>query len=277
MTRPIFLQCIGREARARRLSNVAAPDALCVGASDLGVVLAGEDVGVASLAVVGPALGHISADAVQAGHVGPLAEPATDEDALELVGLSGGEDLAEGAGVELVLHLAVAIIARLEGVGLEGGVLGELGETELGAPGVDCAHVSRVGRWGSRSRARRGLGLRLRLGLGRGRGLGLRRRLWLGLRLRFRRGLRLGLWLGLGGRLGTGVVTRAPTVPVSRSGSRRGLSSVDGLTIGTDDDGDDGSLVDDDGSLRAGSGDGCTREGEHTESSVGVHFGMCVS
>ena len=164
MTRPIFLQCIGREdeeAETRRLSNVTAPDALCVGASNLLVVWAGKDISVTSLAVVGPSLGHGAADAVETGHIGPLAEPAADEDALELIGLAGGEDLAEGAGVELVLHLAIAIVAGLESVALEGGVLGELGETELSTPGVDGAHVTRVRRRGSRRGAGRGLGLGL--------------------------------------------------------------------------------------------------------------------
>lgn len=237
-----------------------------------------------SLAVVGPSLRHGAADAVETGHVGPLAEPAADEDALELVGLTGCEDLAEGAGVELVLHLTVAVVAGLEGVALEGGVVGELGETELSTPGVDGAHVTRVRRRGSRRRAGRRLGLRLWLGLWLGLWLvGSRSRggrgLWLGLRLRLWGGLRLGFRLGLRCGLGSGVVTRSPTavVPVSRSGSsgsRCGSSTtVDGLTIRTDDDGDDSSFVDDDGALGTGSGNGCTRKGEHTESSVGVHFG----
>lgn len=246
-----------------RLSNVAAPDTLGVGASDLGVVLAGEDVGVASLAVVSPARRHGGADAVHARHVRLLAEPAANEDALEFIGLSRGEHLAEAARVELVLHLAVAVIASLQGVGLESGIFAEVGEAELGSPLVDGINVTTAGR-GRVAGLRRGsrAGLSDRSGWLRGRrGLsvvGLRRR-----RLDYDRG-------GLSG-------SRLVTLRGLRR--RRGGSAADGLAVRANNDGDDGGLPNDmlvstavSTPVGTGSSHGGARKGEHTESSVAVHF-----
>lgn len=138
----------------------------------------------ASLALVVPALGELRAGIAEAGEVGHLAEPSTDEDVLELVGVAGGEDLAKGALVELVHHFTVTLNDDIESVGLE--LSGELerAEAELGAPLSDYIHVASSGRsWGgrrrggrsrswlwsrSRSGSRGGLGLNWCLGVGAG-------------------------------------------------------------------------------------------------------------
>ena len=129
------------------------------GASDLGVLVGGEDLSVAGLASVGPALGLLGADAVETGERGDLAEPAADEDVLEVVGVAGGKDLAEGAGVELVHHLAVGANDGVHGVGLELGVVLEGLHAHLGAPCVDDALVARGS--GSSGSGGRGGGLLL--------------------------------------------------------------------------------------------------------------------
>jgi len=181
---PLFLYLAATD-----LAQIAAHDALDASAADLLVVGAREDLGVASLSLVCPALGLLGADAVQAGQTGDLAEPAADEDVLELFHATGGKDLTHGAWVELVLHLAVALVAGVGGVVLEGFAVFEVGETELLAPFVDGGHVTRASiSW----RGRGGL-LRLRGGLHRFRGNICR--LWL-LWLRGSSGLRL---LGLHG------------------------------------------------------------------------------
>lgn len=267
------------------LGNIAAPDALGVGASNLGVAGAGEDVGVASFLVaigilgVCPAFSLSCADTVHACHVGLLAEPATDEDVLEIIGLSGSKNLTETSGVELVLHLAVSVVAGLQGVGLKGGVVAEVGETELCAPGVDDAHVARVsGRSGRRAWGGRRAGLRA--GLGFRAGLRLRARCRLVLRLRAGCGLVCGLRGGLDGlrrrsRLRSLVLGRTPVVvPVLglRGRCRRSSSIVDGLTVRANDDSHESSLPDDNRALRTGVGHSSTRKGEHTESGVCVHF-----
>ena len=56
------------------------------------------------LSLVSPALGLLGADTVEAWGVGKFAEPATDEDMLEAIGLTGCEDLSHGTGVELMLE-----------------------------------------------------------------------------------------------------------------------------------------------------------------------------
>ena len=84
-------------AQRSRLREVAAPDALVKSASDLGVRVGGEDLSVTGLASVGPALGLCGADAIETGERRHLAEPAADEDVLEVVSVAGSEDLTEGA------------------------------------------------------------------------------------------------------------------------------------------------------------------------------------
>ena len=142
-------------AQRSRLREVAAPDALVKSASDLGVRVGGEDLSVTGLASVGPALGLCGADAIETGERRHLAEPAADEDVLEVVSVAGSEDLTEGARVELVHHLAVGADDGVHGVGLELGVVREGLHAHLGAPCVDDALVAR----GSRGGGRRGGGL----------------------------------------------------------------------------------------------------------------------
>lgn len=111
----------------------------------------------ASLALVVPALGELLACVAEAREVGHLAEPSTDEDVLELVGIAGGEDLAVGARVELVLHDTSALNDDIKSVGLELSGELELAEAELGAPLGDDIHVASSGRsWGGRRRWGRG-------------------------------------------------------------------------------------------------------------------------
>jgi hypothetical protein len=127
---------------------------------------------VAGLALVVPALGELGADTVETGEGGHFAEPATDEDTLELVVLSGSKDLAVGAGVELVPHDAVAVNDDLEGVGLELRRELELLKAELGAPLGDNIHVASSGWLGRRRGRRGGSRSRSRSGLRSGRGSG---------------------------------------------------------------------------------------------------------
>jgi hypothetical protein len=199
---------------------------------------------VARLAVVYPSILELSivADAVKTGQAGHLAEPAADEDVLELVDRSRGKHLSESSGVELVLHLTLAIVAGLQGVVLESIVLGEGGEVHLLAPLVGNVEVTTAGRRGvaglragSRRRSRSGgLGSRLvgrRLLGSRGGGRLLRN-------LVGRRRRRLDH--DGGGRLnGRGLVS------LRGLRSRRGGSSANGLAVRADDDGDDGRLPDD--------------------------------
>lgn len=99
----------------KRLCKIAAPDTLVERTSNLGVLRGGEDLGVASLAFVCPALGHLAANAVETGGLGKLAKPAADEDLGEVVValvvlaiLAGGENLTECASVQLVDHDTIA-------------------------------------------------------------------------------------------------------------------------------------------------------------------------
>jgi hypothetical protein len=189
---------------------------------------------VARLAVVYPSILELSivADAVKTGQAGHLAEPAADEDVLELVDRSRGKHLSESSGVELVLHLTLAIVAGLQGVVLESIVLGEGGEVHLLAPLVGNVEVTTAGRRGvaglragSRRRSRSG-------GLG-SRGGGRLLRNLVGRRRRR-------LDHDGGGRLnGRGLVS------LRGLRSRRGGSSANGLAVRADDDGDDGRLPDD--------------------------------
>jgi hypothetical protein len=137
-----------------RLCEIAAPDTGVQSATDLGVVVRSEDLGVASLALVGPAVGLGRADTVKTGEGGDLAEPATDKDVLEVVSVSGGKDLAEGAGVELVDHLAVGGDNRVHGVGLELLVVCKSLQAQLRTPSVNDALVAGIGS--RRSRGGRG-------------------------------------------------------------------------------------------------------------------------
>ena len=88
----------------------------------------------AGLALVRPALGLFSAHTVEAWSVGKLAEPATDEDVLEAVSFTWGENLSHGAGVELMVEASNGLVGGLLCVGSELGVDGESAEAHLGAP-----------------------------------------------------------------------------------------------------------------------------------------------
>lgn len=121
----------------------------------------------AGLALVVPAIRLGCADTVKTRSVGHLAEPSTDIDVGELLGVveaSAGarsEDLGEGTWVKLVDHLAVAGGSTVESVGLELGVLGESREAHLGTVIGDNVHVA-TRAWGwlwSRGGSGSGLGL----------------------------------------------------------------------------------------------------------------------
>jgi len=127
-----------------RLCQIASPDASVERASDLGVRGGRKDLGVAGLAVVGPARGHGVADAVKTRERWDLAEPATNEDVLEVGRGTWSQDLSHSARVELVDHRAVAVLDGLESVGLERVVFRELGHAHLLSPFVDDGHVARV-------------------------------------------------------------------------------------------------------------------------------------
>lgn len=248
----------------KRLSQIAAPDARLAAAANLAVAGRGEDIGVARLAHVVPAVGGRRADAVHAGHVRALAEPAADEDVVELVGLTGGEHLAHGAVVELVHHLAVALAGRLECVLLELGAVSELLQAELAAPFVDDVHVAA------------GLG-GLWVGFLGGFGCGLVD-LGAGRRGRRRRGRGAGLGLGLG--LGSLNDDRGGGGGRRRRG--RDVGSGLRLVLLSGVDGDDGSFHDgvpDDVHVAAvggRSGHGRTRNGEEREILVGNHCDSLV-
>jgi len=129
----------------RLVSQIAAPDAVVKGATNLGVLRVSENLGVTGLALVCPSLGLRVAGTVETGKSGDLAEPSSDEDVLELVGGAGSEDLTVATGVKLVDHLAVALGNTVQGVGLELGVLLKGLETQLLAPLVNNSHVAGVG------------------------------------------------------------------------------------------------------------------------------------
>lgn len=126
------------------ISEIAAPDATGIGAADRLVAVRGEDVGVSSRRVH-PALRSSGALAVEAWQIRALAQPATDEDVVEIIRAAGSKHLAEGAVEELVHHLAVAVLGCLERIGFEFGALGELAETELDTVFVDNGHVAGAG------------------------------------------------------------------------------------------------------------------------------------
>ena len=104
-----------------RLCKIAAPDTIGPGATDLAVGGVGENLGVASLAFVLPSLGCVFADVAETGELWHLAEPATEVACLEAreAVLTRGKYLTEGAGVELVNHLAVAALDSVQSVVLE--------------------------------------------------------------------------------------------------------------------------------------------------------------
>ena len=88
----------------------------------------------AGLAFVRPALGLRGADAVETWGVWELAEPASNEDVLEVVGVTGGKDLGHGAGVELMLEATDGLVCGLLGVAGKFGVVRESAETHGSAP-----------------------------------------------------------------------------------------------------------------------------------------------
>lgn len=150
-----------------RLGKIAAPDTSVQSTADLGVVVGGEDLSVTGLAVVGPAVGLGGADTIKTGEGRNLAEPATNENVLEVVSVTGGKNLAVRAGVELVDHLSVGGDNGVHGVGLELSIVGKRLQAHLRAPCVDNGLVA--GGRGRRSGSRGGGGGRLRsLGAGRG-------------------------------------------------------------------------------------------------------------
>lgn len=76
------------------LGKIARPDAIGKTAANLGVLGAGENLGVAGLASVIPALGSGVADrGTEARQVGKLTKPATDEDRLKVAIVTGSHDL----------------------------------------------------------------------------------------------------------------------------------------------------------------------------------------
>jgi len=94
-----------------------------------------------SLSAVGPALGSGRADAVQAWKGGDLAEPATHVDLLKVASAARGKDLSHGARVEFVNQATNTVCAGLEGVTLEGAVLGKGRKAAGRAPLGDDGHV----------------------------------------------------------------------------------------------------------------------------------------
>lgn len=131
--------------KSNHLSKIASPDTFEKSASDLAVVGRGEDLGVAGLTHVGPTLGLSGANTVESRKGGNFAKPATDEDVLKVVSRARRKNLAVCAGVELVRHDTRGRLDTVQGVILELRVLGELGQTELRAPGVDNGHVAGSG------------------------------------------------------------------------------------------------------------------------------------
>lgn len=113
--------------------------------ADLAVAAGSEDLGVASLALIGPSIRLCSADTIEAGKGRDLAEPSSNEDVLKVGFGARGEDLTVSARVELVDHLTVAGDNRVQGISLKLGAVGESLEAQLGAPGVDNTLVTRVG------------------------------------------------------------------------------------------------------------------------------------
>lgn len=192
------------------LSQIARPDAVTEGATNLGVLGAGKNLGVAGLAGVVPALGGGVADAgAETWERGHFAKPAADEDGLEVAGVAWSHDLSHGAGVELVLESAAGRVGCVLGVGLELAVLGQGRQTHLGAPLLDDTHVA-AGRGtavggGSRGRGRV---------IGRIVGGVVRRSSGLSLRLSLRLGLSFWLSSGSGSRssgLSVGVLALTPS------------------------------------------------------------------
>lgn len=130
------------QIRTTYLSQIASPDTIGERATNLGVSSRGKDVGVASLTIVGPTLGHSGTDTIETSEVRSLAEPATDENLLKLVCATRRKNLSERAWVELVNHLAVTILDSLECVGLESVALGEIAQAQLRSPFVDNSHIT---------------------------------------------------------------------------------------------------------------------------------------
>lgn len=227
-------------------------------AADLRVVVGGEDLGVAGLALVAPSIGLGRADTIKTGKAGDLAEPATDEDVLEVVSAAGGEDLAVGAGVELVDHLSVAGHDGVHGVGLELGAVLEGLHAHLRAPLVDNALVTIRGRGGSRRSSAGWLRSWRRLvgGLSRSLVVGTGGRSWRRLNVGGRDDGSLVSWLGGGGRL-SDLVTL-------------GLSDVHGVDNGLNDDVDVLDLLL--GAAVVGNGEGRAGKGSHGKGECGAHL-----
>jgi hypothetical protein len=123
------------------LSKIARPDTVTKTATDLGVGAAGEDLRVTSLALVIPTLIGSVASRAETWKTGDLAEPATNEDRLEVAGVTRSHDLSHGARVELVLELAAGGVGCILSIGLQGAVFGQSRHAHGSAPFVDNAHV----------------------------------------------------------------------------------------------------------------------------------------
>jgi hypothetical protein len=71
----------------------------------------------ACLSLVIPSAGGGRADTVQARGVGKFAQPSTDVDALEVAGITRGQDLGKGAGVQFVLEATDGVVSGLLSIG----------------------------------------------------------------------------------------------------------------------------------------------------------------
>lgn len=100
----------------------------------------------AGLASVIPTLrGRVADRGTETRQRGDLAQPAANEDGLEVAGVAGCHDLTHGARVQLVDELAVGVGGGFVGVALQHAALLEVGEAHLLAPLVDDANVARAG------------------------------------------------------------------------------------------------------------------------------------
>lgn len=99
-----------------------------------------------SLTLVSPALGLCGTDTVKASHIRLLAKPTTDKDVQEVLRFTRSKDLAHGAFVELMNHLAVTIYCGLLGVRLKLAVALKLLQAKLATPLVNNGHVATAGR-----------------------------------------------------------------------------------------------------------------------------------
>ena len=84
-----------------------------------------------------PAFLHRRAYPVQTRQIVVLTQPPANENRLEVACVSGREYLPERARVELVHHLAIAVVGGFEGVLFESGVLRERAFAHGCAPFAD--------------------------------------------------------------------------------------------------------------------------------------------